>query len=461
MNESNKKDREQVSHILLILLATLSLVLCIWGAFYYWQSSQNRKQLEAGYRRAVQEAAVELSNISTDLVKGLYSGTPAQLAQVSSRLWKEASSAKSALSVLPLAELHLDKSHAFLSQVGEYAMALSRKTLKGETITITEREQLLHLREYAQRFASAVEQLNQELEQGELSFDQIQDAIRKGQSSSLDDALPTLVTNSSLDAMEEGFSGYPSLIYDGPFSDHILDKTPQITKTEALISVDEAKHIAEQAANCTLPYRREEQSSLPCWVFYSDDCSVAVSKNGGRICYLICSEKTEETRESEHTLSLSPQEAIAIAQKLLKSLGYSSMKDSYYEIKNDHITINFAQQQEHILCYTDLIKVCLSIKDGSLASLDARGWLVNHYQRRWAEPSLSATQAQNNLSPLLTVLRSRLVVIPTEGKQERLCWEFDCDGSAGDHVLVYINAYSGQEEQILLVVDGENGSLTK
>jgi hypothetical protein len=99
--------------------------------------------MENGYRRAVQEAATNLSNISTDLVKGMYCGSPAQLSQVSAKLWKEASSAKSAISVLPVAELHLDKTNRFLSQVGDYAMVLSRKSANGQKLTAEERQWLM------------------------------------------------------------------------------------------------------------------------------------------------------------------------------------------------------------------------------------------------------------------------------------------------------------------------------
>ena len=37
---------------------------------------------------------------------------------------------------------------------------------------------------------------------------------------------------------EEGFDAYPTLIYDGPFSDHILEKNPKMTAN--------AKEITEQ-----------------------------------------------------------------------------------------------------------------------------------------------------------------------------------------------------------------------
>ena len=458
MNESERSYMKRASHVLIILLAGLTTALALWGGYHYWRSNQYRRVVENGYRRAVQETAVKLSNISTDLVKGMYSGTPAQLSQVSAKLWKEASSAKSALSILPLAELHLDKTNQFLSQVGDYAMYLSRKSLNGQNLTMEEQENFRRLREYAERLSEAVEKLDDELARGEITVEEIQRLLEKDvDTDDLDETVPTLVTDTSLDAMESGFSGYPTLIYDGPFSDHILDKTPNISQTATLIDVDEARIIAQRAAGegTSLPYHREENSTLPCWVFYGNDCSVAISKHGGKVCYLLRS-KAKKIEER-----MSPQDTIPIAQKYLQQLGYSSMADTYYESDDGIVTINFAQQYGGALCYTDLIKVSLSLEDGTILSCDARGWLVNHQERNLPEVALLVTEASKSLSSPLEVKGSRLALIPTSGKNEVLCWEFDCEGSSGDHVLVYINVQNGCEEQILLLIENESGTLTK
>ena len=457
MNESGKSSAERASKVLIFLLATITAAVAIWGGYHYWRSNQYRRVVESGYRRAVQQASVNLANISTDLVKGSYSGTPAQLSQVSSKLWKEAASAKSALSVLPLAELHLDKTNQFLSQVGDYAMYLSRKSGSGQGLTAEEQENFRRLREYAERLSDAVDELDDELERGEITVSEIQSMLERGvDTDTIDDTLPFVITDTSLDAMESGFSAYPTLIYDGPFSDHILNKNPNINSSP-LTDVDSARSIAQKAAGSgtELPYLREENSKLPCWVFYGNDCSVAVSKHGGKVCYLLRS-AGNLNRES-----LTPQEAIPIARQYLKQLGYDSVEDTYCESNDGIVTINFAHQEGEALCYTDLIKTSVSLADGTILSCDARGWLVNHKERTLPAVSLSAERAAHSLSSQLTQKGSRLALIPTLGENEVLCWEFDCEGAAGDHVMVYVNAQNGNEEQILLLIENENGTVTK
>ena len=110
---------------------------------------------------------------------------------------------------------------------------------------------------------------------------------------------------------------------------------------------------------------------------------------------------------------------------------------------------------------TDLIKVEISLQDGSVLGLDARGYLVNHHQRQLPSPQLSPEQAQQMLSPLLTVDSVRPALIPTSGKNEAAVYEFFCTSSTGDRVLCYINTATGAEEQLLLLVQTPNGTLTK
>ena len=140
---------------------------------------------------------------------------------------------------------------------------------------------------------------------------------------------------------------------------------------------------------------REEDSILPSYVFHDAlSTSVAITKNGGYLCYLI-TEKPDNL-----TAKLSYEEAVNKAQQYLSAHGYDSMKDTYYETDNGVMTLNFAyyDSASQTICYTDLIKVEVSLQDGSILGLDARGYLVNHHDRTIAEPALPVEQAQESLS---------------------------------------------------------------
>ena len=63
--------------------------------------------------------------------------------------------------------------------------------------------------------------------------------------------------------------------------------------------------------------------------------------------------------------------------------------------------------------------------------------------------------------PRLKVESGSLALIPTPGLNEVLCYEFQCTGENEDRVLVYINASTGMEEQIFILMQSDSGVLVK
>ena len=104
----------------------------------------------------------------------------------------------------------------------------------------------------------------------------------------------------------------------------------------------------------------------------------------------------------------------------------------------------------------------LSRPDGSIVEYDASGFLMNHQdQRDLNAQKLTADQARESVSPALTPDEGRPALIPTAGLNEVLTYEFLCEGENGEQVLVYINADTGYEEQILILLRTDNGILTR
>lgn len=70
-------------------------------------SEQYRRSFEQNMTRNVEDLSAEIDNIKNTLYKGMYAGTPEMMTQLSSKLWSDASTAKSSLAQLPISELHL------------------------------------------------------------------------------------------------------------------------------------------------------------------------------------------------------------------------------------------------------------------------------------------------------------------------------------------------------------------
>ena len=136
------------------------------------------------------------------------------------------------------------------------------------------------------------------------------------------------------------------------------------------------------------------------------------------------------------------------------------MEKTYYEIQDNVMTVNFCYSDLGRRIYPDLVKVSVAMDNGDILGYDARGFLTNHRKREYDDKICSVLRAKKEISPRLRVLSDRMAVIPTDGGNEVLCYEYTCQAASGRRVLVYINAVTAAEERVLLLEENENGTLT-
>lgn len=416
------------------------LVLIIKNLQLMCNVNKSNIALNNSYQRAVEDLSTCADNITNTLSKEIYCGTPQMLQKLSMKLWNESNNAKIALSQLPLSEIQLENTYKFLSQVGNYSLSVSIKSENGENLTEDDYKNLQNLYNLSKDFSNSM-----------WALENSQNIAETGDFPDFSD----LEITDGFKEMEEGFQDYPSLIYDGPFSDHILEKEPEMTKNQDEVTEDYAKKRASQVASINqsqLETAESEAGKMPSYVFSGDGVTVAITKNGGFVNYMLKSRLPKSS-------SISTDKAQNIAVDYLINLGIENMKVTYYECINHVMTINFASKQDDILCYTDLIKVSVALDNGEVIGFDARGYIVNHYLRSFPEITVSEKNAKSKLSPLLQVKNTQLALIPTDAQGEILCYEFLCNTTDENEVLVYIGVESGVEEDILILFKSQSGVL--
>ncbi|MBE6837862.1 MAG: germination protein YpeB [Ruminococcus sp.] len=424
----------------------VTLALVIRNFQLMCENAKTTTALENNYHRAIEDLSESANNITNTLSKGIYCGTPEMMQKLSVKLWNDASNAKVALAQLPMEELQLQNTYKFLSQVGNYALSISEKAEKGEKLSNEEYTNLKSLYDYSKNFSRSMWALESLTESGQIVVSEI-GGVENSEVPAITDGFKEF---------EEGFENYPSLIYDGPFSDHILEKNPLMTQGQQEVSEEAARKRAAQVANINenqLKSAEGEAGKMPSYIFDADGVSVAITKKGGFVSYMI---KSREVTSS----SVSTNKALNNALDYLMNLGIENMKVTYYETYNNVITINFASKQEDVLCYTDLIKVSVALDNGEILGFDARGYIVNHTLRDFPVELITEKQAKALVSPLLTIKETQLALIPTDSLGEVLCYEFLCESADGNNILVYIGVESGEEEEILILYKSENGILT-
>ncbi len=443
--------RISTRHIVRIVSFSVALVgtlAGLWGVNAY-RAEKYRLAVEYSYLRSVEELSSSVDNIKNTLGKSLYAGTPEMVSNLSTKLWKDASTAKSSLSQLPIKELSLENTYKFLSQVGDYALSMSKKVSKGQSLTEEEQQNLEKLHTFSEQMSADMWELEQNIGAGKLTFEQVKNVADGGKQPT------TPQITEGFAEFEEGFDSYPTLIYDGPFSDHIQQREPLMTKDATEIPREKAKEIAATALGVPktqLVDETDEAGRMPTYSFSCDDRTIAITKQGGYVCYLIDSRSVDR-------ISLGNQQAVNQAQAFLERIGFSDMKATYYENTGNMLIINFAYQHNGTIVYPDLVKVGVALDNGEVMMCDTRGYLVNHTQRPETQPKLSQAQAQQSLNNRLTVEKCQRAVIPSDGLNEVDTYEFLCTAPDGQQLLVYVNADTGAEEQILMLLISESGTL--
>ena len=136
------------------------------------------------------------------------------------------------------------------------------------------------------------------------------------------------------------------------------------------------------------------------------------------------------------------------------------MKPTYYLKQGGTVTINYAYLQDNVTIYPDLIKVKIALDNGEVLGMETTGYLNNHTQRTIETPSISLEKAKASLNKKLSIISEDLAIIPTEWNTEIFCYEFK--GRVDDtDFLVYVNAQTGKEENILVIIDTPDGILTQ
>lgn len=438
----------------IIRLASFSLcfiaVIVTYAVSGNMESKKYQAKLEASYQASLTELAECLDMIETNLAKSAYASSPAMMAQLSEDLYSECNTAKNALSHLPIDQLNLSGAYKFLSQAGDYSNYLTSKIRSGSEISDDELKNMNMLLSYAKSYSSAVSEMVSKCSFGNKITENEIKSKNTGAS----------VASISLDftQAEEAFADYPTLIYDGPFADAVLNKESQLLKNAKEISREKAAETAKKlfgASADELKVKSDEMGSIPCYVFSFNNKTAGITKNGGYIAYILNS-------SAPSGRSITTENAENLAKSFLENIGYKNMESTYYAIDNDICLFNFAYTKDNIVYYSDLIKVGVSLSDGKIYSLEAMGYLTNHTDRELAEIKITQNDAISKLTKSADLVSSKLCVIPLKNGKEAMCYELLCrNKQSGEDVLIYVNTQTGEEENILLLLYSDNGTLTK
>lgn len=414
-----------------VLLAAL-IISVIWGR----TEAARAEELETiseeyiGYctsscKRAGQELSDCVRSMRISLQKLRVTGSDANRVLALEDIVRESAEAEKLLSRLPQSQIKAMGLTAFLTRMGDYARSISKRLLAGESMDETDGAQLAATLDAISALSERLDSMiiNGELPVGTEEFDYY-----------------------DLPEGEEEEPEYPSLVYDGRFSEAAENAEPLgLTGEEG--TIEQAQAVAENLAGVALEYAGMTEGRIPTYDFTADGTDVSVTVRGLMPRYYA---KTPSS-DSEGT----PDEAeyaelISKGLGFLEKAGYRDMAPTFSEFRGGTAAITFIWNKDGIAVYPDSVKVWIDRATGELSGLDAAGYLTFHRERELAEPALGEEAAREAAAFFPDAEGKGLALIQLTPMTEALCWEFRCEFEGGLYA-VFVNAQSGAEEAVLVI----------
>ena len=408
-----------------VMAAGLALAVG-FGVSTYLRTNDYETRLNQVYEGAVLSALRQTEDVQLSMSKALLSSDPQVCAQYLSEVKYGAGQISQSLSLLPFMQQDGQKAVKLANQLSDYAGVL----IAAGEITEEDARQMNALIDACAQYTSALPGAPKNV------------------------AATAAPRDENYQAYDASVS-YPTLIYDGPFSD--------ARKTESWKGLGGREITREDAVRLAREFVGEERvvsvsegadtgGEVPCYgvtVQLQDlTLEAAVTRLGGKILFLF---PDTASFSSQQSVEACRENAIAF----LRDKGFEEMEATYFQVYEGVCVISFAATQGNTLLYPDLVKVQLRMDTGEVVGLEQRNYLQNHTARGALRPQLSQEEAQGAVSERLKIESARLCLIPTESG-EKLCYEFKGE-YAGSVYLAYIDAENGEQRELFKVVETPTG----
>lgn len=448
------KKRALLAIIVSIIIAGTST----FGTLMYLDRRDYRNYLQNQYMRSLYDLISDVENLQVSLSKVAVTGSSKESILLFGEVWKDASTAQYKLNALPISHVAISDTTKFLSQVGDFCYSLLRSSNRGQSLSDSEMTNLEKLRDYAGYLSLELHQLEGQVEKGNLKWDEIKHGGR--QVFALEGQNPV---DLKFEKIAQEMQQYPTLIYDGPFSENALNIKPKITN-EPQVSMDKAKAIAagiigKERVEAISTYSDKSGEKIPAYAFKvkikgrkDTNLHIDISKNGGKVTYMLDSRDVGKAE-------MSVKEAMSKGTAFMKDIGYENMIPTY-ALKYDNVAlVNYVFVLDKVVIYPDQIKLKIAMDNGEIIGIESNQYLISHTLRTLPKPRINVKEAKRNISKRLNISNIRLAVIPMESTREELCYEFYGEYN-GEKYIIYINALDGTEERILKILQTPNGELT-
>ncbi len=444
------------------ILAGVSLCLVVAVVVSLRMERKTRETLMLQYDRALSDMSYAVSRSEEYLLKAMASGSAQQTARMLQEAARASNYAEGSMALLPIDANISAKISNYLVQVDDLAKVWADAAISDEL-----KSSQVKLEDELVEVSS-----DGKTEKGWAGFTEENYTLLKelhGYSLDLSAALSELAVRvtendhswkdleeDTKELLEDPFQDYPTVQYDGRFSDHMKHLTPKGLTGYVVEQTQGENHIRKIFKDAfgetpTVRYTGETSMNgidLLCYeVSHGDDIAyVSLTKQGGILCDLLYNKTLPEG-----TLSAAQLEESGSA--FLKALGLKDMVLVKTEELGGANLLTFCPVMDGVYCYPDWVRVKVATGNGEVIGYDAYAYFMNHCTRESMQgtaATISQETAQAKINPKLTVEEVRTCYMDNGYGGEDYFYEFRCTG-LGHTFMVYVDAVEGTEERVELV----------
>ena len=411
--------------------------LCAWGITENIHKNRYRRLIDSMYERSLYAMIDNMENIEIKLEKLLIAEDTSAGNKLIADIWRQSYSVSENLSQIPAGTGSLEEMMSFVNKLGEYCMSLSYK----ETIDQTDRENLRAMLKVCKGLCEDVQNLRLSSIAGNYSLSQPLTA---------EGEMP-------MDGIAMNGIDYPTLIYDGPFSDAAVG--PPLWLPSKIVSEEEAQAAAVAFMGAdrvkSIVKAGEESGEIPTWNFTVTLSTnlvlqMAVTKQGGIVLWML-------PESIPASVTLQADEAIAYADYFFKSRGFETMELVHWQVFGSTVLLAYVDVMYDMLIYSDMIKLQVSLDTGEIIGYEAGNFLRSHRLRGYPDVLVTEDEALEAAGELENK-QIRLCMIPLNGV-EIACYEVKGEFMGGTF-FVYVDTLTGEVTNVLKLTVTDGGSLT-
>lgn len=473
--------RTLILYLIPAILAAAVIIAAVWGNRQKTLAENYRRTAENIYRAAYHELTESVYNLNIMLSKLLISEAPATLCTTLDDIRHESGICVGLMAQIPQSHIDNAELNAFLVRISDYSEGLAGRVLRGTPLSNDDREQLAALFEAS---GNIYAELQTKLSSGDIPVAAIaaEDFFESENSNAAHGG------NASNAGQDEADSRYPTLIYDGPFSESTEKREPQglsgaeIDEAEAY---RRAKAFFGGAGSETQPSELKLAScsggKIPSYDFsgkFADgrEFDLSITVRGGELLWFM----TSAEGHSQDAPNESETDALnAAGPDFLAAKGYPAMRATYAQYYPGAVLISYAATENidaetsdsgssagnsesaggnNVIIYNDLVKIWIDRTTKKIVGADARNYLFSHTERSFPTVLAAEEDVRTNLAPGLEIVQTNLALIPQDDQTEKLCYEYKVRFGGNDYA-VYLDAVTGDEVQIFRIIEDENGQL--